>query len=835
MFRHLLLAGAGIAALSAFAHPALAQDAKAPPSEALPAVVVETEAKASEAYRFGDPLDSGTSIFDSEAISTRTPGSGDVNQLLKALPSAHFSLTEGLATRANLQDIRPSEMSISGGRINENLFILDGIDASSRVDFTNDNAANYDEVAAASPQAFWLDSNLIGSLTVRDSNVSAEYGRFVGGVVEMTTRSPAREFGGQIYYYTTKTDMTSFKIPSAVRNELGSAIPDEPEYDKTRYGLALDIPIGDRIRTVLGYSRSTSEVTYFKGANYGNAAFGQRSISENFLVKGEVDLPGNMLLSGQVNYTPYESEAANANGINNLVTSHGGGWTGRLTLAGERDTAQWELQASFSRAETDRDGARNQYNVTRATSGVDWCTGSSCTNGFIGPLEQRETAFTLKGLWEQPLLGGEFRGGFDISSIEAFKKRPFTTYAYLTTVANANTVCANPNEGPSCVAGVYALSARLEYKAYEAKANFETFALWGEQTVDVGGFTLRGGLRVENDSFLDNWNVSPRFSATHELPFGGVVMTLGANRYYNRSFLGYALREGTPGNYRYTRTATVSGSDRIWSDNWALTTHSNSTQYSDADLKTPYSDELTLAFQGPLFGGEYRVKGVARESKDEIARSAAKRVTYVNELGTTSTYTEYNATNDGESSYRGLSLEWKREWARHSLGFSTSFSETKTNTVDYFVQSDDELFESVLVYYKGEVRSLTSVLAENQREDYAAPLVVNADWGSVWWDGRVKVNVNARYRGDFEIIEDTGVNQSVNGTTYDVYGKVKYDPSVDFNLNATVDVVQNRWGTVTVDARINNLLDSIPYRNSVNISQPYQLGRTIWIGAKYKF
>lgn len=834
MLRRLLLTGAGVAALTALAAPAFAQDTT-PPSEALPPVVVEGEAKAVEAYTYGDPLNSGTSIFDAEAIETRAPGSGDVNQLLKALPAAHFSISEGLATRANLQDIRPSEVSISGGRTNENLFILDGVDASSRVDATNELASDYEEVTGASPQAFWVDSNLVGKLIVRDSNVSAEYGRFAGGVVEIVTRAPARAVGGQIYYNTTRTDMTSFKISPATRAALSGVVPDKPEYDKTRYGFSLDIPIGDSIRSLVGYSRSEAEVTYFKGANYANAAFGQRSLSENFLVKADADLPGSMLLSGQLSYTPYESEASNANGINNMVVSHGGGWTGRLSLSGDYGEADWKIDATFSRAETDRDGARNQYNVTRATTGIDWCTGTSCTNGFIGPLNQRETAYTLKGLWSQPLLGGEFRGGFDFTAVEAFKKRPFTTYAYLTTAANANTVCANPNEGLSCVAGNYALSARLEYRAYEAKASFETFALWGEQTLDLAGFTVRAGLRVENDTFLGNWNVSPRLSATRELPFAGMTLTAGVNRYYNRSFLGYALRDGTPGTYRYTRTATVSGADRIWSDNWALTLHSSATRYADSELDTPYSDELTLGVAGPLFGGQYRVRGVLRDSKDSFSRSIAERFTYTTDLGTTATYTRYVLTNEGESSYRGLHLEWKRDWGRHAFSVSSSFSETKTSNVDYFVSSDDELFESVMVYYQGQVQSLTSVLAENQREDYASPLIVNADWSSVWWDGRIKANVNARFRDRFELIDDTGVNISVGGTSYDVYDKVEYDPSVDFNLNVTAEVVRGNWGTVIIDARVDNLLDSVPFRDAINTAQPYQLGRTFWVGAKYRF
>lgn len=832
MVRRLLLAGAGIAAL--LSTPALAQE-KEPAAEALPPVVVEDEAQSTAAYGYGDPIDSGSSVFNTEAIETRSPGSGDVNQLLKALPSTHFSLTEGLATRENLQDIRPQELSISGGRTNENLFILDGVDASSRVDTTNDNAANYSELAGPSPQSFWVDSNLVGTLIVRDSNVSAEYGQFAGGVVEVITRAPSRAYGVTAYVNGTTTDLTSFKMSDGSRNALAGAKPDKPDYEKRRYGFSVDLPVHEKVRLLAGYSRSQAEVTYYRGANYANAPFGQSSLSENFLLKADADLPDGMLLSGQLTYTPFESEASNGNGINNTVVSHGGGWTGRLSLAGAAGDADWKLDATFSRSDTGRDGPRNQYNVSTVGTGVDWCTGSTCTYGFIGPLDQEETGYTLKGLWSQPLLGGDFRGGFDLNRVEAMRERPFTTNAYLSASVNANTVCADPNEGYACVTGVYALSRRLEYRAYKAEAEINKLTLWGEQRLDIAGFDVRLGARVEYEDFLGNWNLSPRLSASRPLPFAGMTLTVGANRYHGRSFLGYALRENSPGNYGYTRTYALSGTQRVWSNNWVLTSHSNTTQYSGADLKTPYSDELTAALSGPLFGGQYRIRGVLRENRDEFARSASTRVTYVTELGANSTYTEYTVTNDGESSYRGLNLEWGREFGPHSLSVSTSFSETKTSNITYLEESDDELYADDLVFYDGEVRSLTSVLAENQRTDYGSPLIVNADWGAVWWGGRIKTNVNARYRGAFEIIDDTGVNTVVSGVTYDVYGKVSYDPSVDFNLNASADIVRGKWGTVTLDARVDNLLDSIPYKQSVATSQPYQLGRTVWLGMKYRF
>ena len=56
----------------------------------------------------------------------------------------------------------------------------------------------------------------------------------------------------------------------------------------------------------------------------------QRSVSDNFLLKGEYDLASDLLLTGQVNYSPYESEFHPINSRDNLLESHGGGLTAKL-------------------------------------------------------------------------------------------------------------------------------------------------------------------------------------------------------------------------------------------------------------------------------------------------------------------------------------------------------------------------------------------------------------------------------------------------------------------------------------------------------------------------
>lgn len=82
-------------------------------------------------------------------------------------------------------------------------------------------------------------------------------------------------------YSATSTDLTSFNLSDASSDRLAGDLPPEPDYDKQRWGLSLDLPVNDRLRLLAGYNHSSSEVVYQRSDNYGGGLFGQSSTSEN--------------------------------------------------------------------------------------------------------------------------------------------------------------------------------------------------------------------------------------------------------------------------------------------------------------------------------------------------------------------------------------------------------------------------------------------------------------------------------------------------------------------------------------------------------------------------
>lgn len=830
MMRYLLFAG-----ISWLACPVSAQALPEETVEALPEAVAEGES-VDNAYEVGRGNDNGTTTIKRKEIEARTPGSGDVNQLLKLLPTVQFNRNEGLANREDIQDIRPADIAIAGGRIYENLITVDGIDVGSRLDVTNDNPFNFNEPAGGSAQGLWLDAELVGEITLRDSNVSAEFGRFTGGALDIKTREARRSWGMSVTGSYTEDALASYLLsePSRAAFEAsGQPLPDPPAFRRWRFGASIDMPLSDKGGLLFAVNRSRADVLYFRSAAYDFEPGFRSSISDNFLLSGNYDLGRNLKLSGQFTWSPYESEAANANGIDNLIVSKGGGIGGRLRLESTGDV-RWDVTATYNRSDTSRTAPPANFSIPSNTTNGAVCSNTNCTIGGFGSLDQTQTIYGLNARIALDIGPGELRGGLDIQRVEALRERPETNFAFQTAVRGTNIVCLD-GEDLTCANGEYALTQRQVYLPYRADIGLDSVGAWTEYSLPLGPVDLRAGLRYDYESFLGNHNLAPRLAATWNLG-SDWQMTLGANRYYGRSMLAYAIREQYPPNITERRAGVLTNGQRQFSDSqWALFNATFPTSFSGSDLDTPFSDELTAGINAPVLGGVVRLRGIARWGKDEFARSLQQQEQTVLPTGATATRRFFTLTNDGESSYRGVSVEWVKTIGKHTFAINGNYSKTQTTNADFFLTAEDVEEAAEQVLFNGEVVELLTLLEQNQRLEFAAPLLINASWTGLWLDDRLTTNLNLRYQSGFERIEDTGVNQTINGTQFDVYDFVQYNDRINVDLNLQFDVLRTRLGTLTLDARISNLLDTIPAPNSAAIAQPFQFGRSTWLGLRYRF
>ena len=798
----------------------------------LGAVQVVEERAPMPAYGGFDAVDSGLVSVGQESIRRHETGSGDLLDVLRLVPNIRFSVDQFSVRQNDLQDLRPSDISIAGGQIYDNTIRLDGVAVDNVHDTTEGNPFNFNEVAGAAAQTVFLDPSLIGGLEVRDSNISARYGDFSGGVVDAIIRDPSDEFGATLRFGYESDELVDYIIDETA-DRTDADLP--PEFVRWRAHGTLDIPVNDRFGLLLGFGRSIAEVDYALSENYGGSFRGLRSTSDQVLAKGNYAFSDTLNLVGSVVYSPYESEAANQNGIDNLIVTEGGGLVSKLELAGSQNEIDWFIRGSYVFSEMSRTAPPNNFSWSSAAPSIDFCTSRNCTAGGFGDLDQDQQDYTLEAEMNRPLFGGDFSAGVEFGYTEAFKSRPEENRAYSRGVFNPNTVCADADD-PTCIDGEIALPSYFAYLPYEAQVEISQTSVWVQHAQSFGPLDVRAGLRASRDDYLENTELAPRLSAVWSVT-PDWQLTIGANRYYAGDFVGYAIRSQYPDLFRYTRDPVVSGTDLIYSiDGWNLDRVSRLAKYRPSDLDTPYSDEATAALTFPLLQGVGRIKAVQRWHRDQIVRRPRERVEETVD-GDTFTRTVFFPSNEGATDYLGLSAEWVGSWRNHTLTLNANWSETTNrsdNAGDYFSELDEEGLENDFLVYQGEVISLAELQRIAEREDFATPFVANASLQSSWFDDTLRTTFWLYFRGEYETIADTGVNVTVDGIRYDEYDIVVRDESLRSDFNVAYALPETDYGAVELEMRVSNVFNELP-NTDTSRSFPYQQGRSFWFGLNYRY
>jgi outer membrane receptor protein involved in Fe transport len=144
-------------------------------------------------------------VLQSSEVST-TYDFETVNSLpIGTTPAAIATLAPGLTTNTP----NAGQVTISGGFAYDNVFLIDGVDA-------NDNLFG-------TPTAVFIE-DAIADTQVLTSGISAEYGRFSGGVVNVITKSGGNEFSGTLRASLTNDD---WRETTPREDRLGTQLQDQ--------------------------------------------------------------------------------------------------------------------------------------------------------------------------------------------------------------------------------------------------------------------------------------------------------------------------------------------------------------------------------------------------------------------------------------------------------------------------------------------------------------------------------------------------------------------------------------------------------------------------------
>ncbi|APG26073.1 MULTISPECIES: TonB-dependent receptor [Syntrophotalea] len=730
-----------------------------------------------------EPLSTASRTIERKIIEGIPAGNGSISDMLTFLPDIQYGEAANLSSHGG--EILPAAVSISGGKAFENNFIIDGLGNNSLLDPDADNPLEHNNVPGHAQEIF-LDASLVEDITVYDHNVPASFGDFKGGVVHARTIDPAADFGGSLFYRTTRDAWTSFHIAASEREKFENSADHsrQPEFKKHQAGFDVHAPFSPRLRMLAAYRLFLSSIPL----QYFGETRKQQRRNETFLLK----LSGTPAASSASTfdlswlYSPYKGRYFQKDFRNSDMTILGGAYQINAELRTGLPFADLHLQAGYKESENSRQAPDHMRQTQNPDNSWD-------REGFPGDIEKTQQTLQCKADLElDPLRSGAFSHkinlGADFQNIEGTSRRDETSYLY-TFFSNGT-------------------NRRNVYEQYAAEARLQQYSLYLEDILRYKRLELRPGLRLSYDDFMENLNLAPRFAVTLDL-LGNrqTILTGGINRYYANTLLAYRLLESMPGSY------IEQGSDTT---GWTLW-KTGSTDYDFASLRTPCADEYVIGLEQRLLGGRATLTYVKRNGRDEFARTMSDRQA--------DGKFHYSLNNNGRSRHESYRLSWERQWPEHFISINATYQKTTSANESYNDLLDDEDLDEE-IWYHGRAIAKSAL----PRKDFNRPWVI-----SLLHIGKLPCNFSVssllKYRSGYQTLQASGELHEDLGIP--VYEKTRLGGGI--TADCKIDWTTRLWAghKVMLSLEILNLLNK---KNPVGEPRDgYEMGRQFWLGAQYFF
>lgn len=540
----------------------------------------------------------GERVYSREEIAQTPSSNRDLSTLVATHPAVRTN--PGAAGSKNRGSLDVEDISFHGASPYQNLFQIDGMDATNRVDPASKNPNLVVNNVPSNSQSYFVDTSLLEAVQVHDSFVPVEYGHFTGGVVD----AKLRRFSGQNHlkldYRWNNSNMTQQRTAHGDEQKWSQGHFDySPRWKKNFYSALGDVAFSEKAGMVLALSRRQSDITR---AAMGVDGKGQPELREgtysnqidNLLGKFSVRPSSDTVADLTLKYSEYHQALADAYFRDTTWDNYHGGRGVNGKLEHRFQGGRFSLQAGWDRATSHRRSVREEF-VSYFTPPIKKVQYSVVGFGKEQTLQDTEV---LKGRIDlDPRRTGMFThtvyAGSELEQTHARFKRFQDAYAYRRSQFADGTVQD---------------SNRTHYLPGTAEVKHHTASLYLSDRIEWKRLALDAGLRYDRDSFLGNNNLAPRTRLDWDM-FGtdNTVLSMGWSRYYGAQILGIAMeaerarmkinetdKDGNPrANGRKPYTVDYKG------------------------LRTPYDDEWAISLRQRLAGLEGALNYVHRDGRDQ--------------------------------------------------------------------------------------------------------------------------------------------------------------------------------------------------------------------------
>ncbi|MEN3068661.1 hypothetical protein [Uliginosibacterium sediminicola] len=826
------------------ARPATAaQTDSSPPKQAepqLPSVVV-----------YAKPLPSVDSM-DREMIRNLPAINGDITSQLKLNPNIQYS--EGQLSSFTGGEIAPAEISIHGAKPYQNEMLIDGVSIANDLDPGNKITPTSPEFVPGAAQALAIDNSILCDVEVRDSNVSAEYGRFTGGVVDAKICAARKRLGGSVSVGYTSSDWTTLFVDDAKKAEFenSSSADYQPEFKKWTYKASVETRPREDWGLLLSVVRKQSDIPLnrFTTTNSGSTEshkVTQQRIQDTLVLKTDF-APAGSKHKGDVSvvYAPASSSYFIEDYRDSDYTIKSGGLNLSSRLESKYALATLSQQLSYSQTEQSRRSDADTYRNWRWSSDKNWGDATSGTNptsgeGAWGDVDQRVQTinYKFKSAFKAIETAGikhRFTSGIELSKQHAeYERLKDQTYYY--TVANLPTTGAiarcQRSDGSYDTAACSATPTlrqgvgqyfrnQMIYHAGSFDVDAQSWAAYLEDESSWRNFILRGGLRLDRDSLTGDTNLAPRSRFNWQLS-EPLNLELGANRYYGRNLFAYAMQE----KVNTLKTTQTRNGTLTWG---SVTSYKPLNRLED--IKTPFDDELSagLSYDPNWLAGTMNLRFTRRDGRDQIVKRIKTGQADCNSNQC------YIYTNDGGSLTKDVTLSWssarafKTGPAATRVWFAFNKSDVKSNYSTYADTYSTSQANDAIIKYDGEFIRYSEMPADN----YNRPWTLRIGTLSSLPAHQLTISNILRIRDGYQQMLSNGTTD-YQGTTVDVYEKTALPRSIALDTVFHWSPRVYRDQQLDIKLSIENITNR---KNKISVSDTYatyERGRSFALEIGYVF